>query len=187
MFVHFYIEGKRVQGIGYRAHLAMLALTSGVERLYAKNLPPAKGIQKVAVYAGARSRKTIALFYQSVKEEIPENAIDVHITNLEPYNSKIIVPPVMHFVSTLTAGELEKGISAIGGVKEEAGRGLNALSKDVRSLSKDVRKGFKNLPSKLTESLVKGLAPKFGQSIVDSLIEAGMIEKKKEAKQRKQA
>lgn len=168
--VQFYIEGKRVQGIGYRAHLAMLALISGVERLYAENLPKERGKETVVVYAGARDRKKINLFCERVREKIPEGAVDVYVTQPKPYRSKILVPPVMSYVSTLTAGELTRGISSIRGLRDEAVQGFN-------SLSKDVRKGFDTLPSKLTRSLVKELVPKFGQAIVDSLVQAGIIRK----------
>lgn len=168
--VQFYVEGQKVQGIGYRAHLAMLALISGVERLYAENLPPENDLQKVVVYAGARSKRKVNRFYESVKEKIPAGAIGVRVTKPAPYHSKIEVPPVLSYVNTLTAGELEKGISSISALRDAAVAGFDNLSKDINT-------GFDALPSRLAESLTKELVPKFGEGVVDALVRAGIVKK----------
>lgn len=64
--VKFYVEGKKVHGVGYRAHLAMLALTSGIERVYAKNVTE-DGKEKILVYAAAGDREKVSAFHGPVR------------------------------------------------------------------------------------------------------------------------
>ncbi len=130
----------------------MLALTSGVERLYAENLPRKKGekLEQIAVYAGAGTRRNLNRFYQNVQDKIPEQARRVKITKPKDYHSLLIVPTVIEYVSTLTASELGKGISTIA------------------TLGKETRKGLVPLASE-----VNGLPPKIGDSVVEALKKSG--------------
>lgn len=159
--MQFYIEGKKTQGIGYRAHLGMLALISGIDRLYADNLPKEKGeeVEKVVVYAGANRRKDIKKFYENMRQNIPKAALVDNITEPKQYHSSIeSFPTVIEFVSTLTAQELAKGVTAITTLGEKA------------------EKGFMDLGNKLGT---------VGKQVIDALIEAGLItvkDKKEDSK-----
>ena len=129
----------------------MLALISGIDRLYADNLQKEKGeqLEKVVVYAGAKRRKNIDKFYENVRQNIPKVAIVDKITEPKPYHSSIeSFPTVIEFVSTLTAQELAKGVSAITTLGEKA------------------EKGFEDLGNKLGT---------VGKQVIDALIEAGLI------------
>ena len=78
--VHFQIIGKKTQGIGYRAHIASLAITSGVEFLYVENLPKTKpkNLERVDVYAGSSqiNQDILVKFYEKIKKNIPKEALE---------------------------------------------------------------------------------------------------------------
>lgn len=167
--IHFVIEGRKTQGVGYRTNLAMLALTSGVERLYAENQPKQRGkrTERVAVYAGAQTRRELKKFYERVRLKIPEGARGVKFTRPEPYHSEIVLPTVSEYVSTLTAGELSKGIDVIAALGKEARLGFSRLGVAVGKLDTNLRSQLEELP------------PKMGNSLVSSLVDAGIIQNSK--------
>jgi hypothetical protein len=112
------------------------------------------------VYAGAETKGELNKFYERVREKIPEGARGVKFTPPKPYNSQIVLPTVSEFVSTLTAGELGKGIDVIAG------------------LGKEVKLGFAHLGTKLD-----GLPPKMGESVINALKELGYIQETKKEEQ----
>lgn len=114
------------------------------------------------VYAGAKTKRELNKFYERVRERIPEGARGVKFSPPEPYHSQLVLPTVGDFVSTLTAGELGKGIDVIAG------------------LGKEVKLGFAHLGTKLD-----GLPPKMGESLVSALMKSGYIPDKKEEAQQK--
>ena len=154
--VLFYIDGRKAHGIGYRVHLVTLALECGLQRFYAKNLPPERGRQKISVYAGG-SKERIDEFYERVKSEIPKKARDVKFTEPELYHSKIVVPTIERFVSTLNMEELSVGVTAISGLRAAATRGFGNLSKQVEKLD-DISRGIDNLPDRLAEGIARKLS-----------------------------
>ena len=147
--IHFQIVGKKTQGIGYRAHIASLAITSGVEFLYVENLPKTKpkNLERVDVYAGSSltTQETLDKFYQKIKKNIPKEAKEVRITSMKVYHSAITIPPVRDFVALLTAGQLSKGIKYIENSGEESKLGFSKLQKGVGQLDKDINKGFNSV------------------------------------------
>jgi hypothetical protein len=165
--VRFYIDGKKTQGIGYRVHIASLAIISGVERLYAENLPIEGGREKVAVYASAKSRKKLDLFYQRVKQKIPPAAVDVSFSKLEPYHSEVTIPPVNDFVALLNVNQLTEGIATIRELQVGAIDGFKALGEELGGLHDDLKTGLKSIPRQI------------GSSVVTALTESGVIEKKR--------
>jgi len=146
--VHFQIIGKKTQGIGYRAHIASIAITSGIEYLYVENLPKSKArkLEKVAVYAGSiEKNEKLKKFYDRITQSIPEEAIDVKITPMRPYHSLITIPPVRDFFALLTAGQLSKGIKYIEDSGNQSKEGFSNLQTGVRKLDEDLNKGFQNV------------------------------------------
>lgn len=151
--VQFYIEGRKTHGVGYRVHIATLALLTGVNRLYAENVPKEAGDkkEKVVVYAGASSQKRLDDFYQMLKKKIPEKASkDISISEPTRYHSDIIIPSVERFVSFLTAGELTKGIGAIEGLGKEARAGFRVIASQLGTLDEDMK-------TKLPEAIARVL------------------------------
>ena len=166
--VKFYIDGKKTQGIGYRVHIASLAIISGVERLYAENLPPEGGREKLVVYASAKSKKKLNLFYQRVKDKIPPAAVDVSFSKLEPYHSEVTIPPVKDFVALLNVNQLTEGIATIRELQTGAINGFNSLGEELSGLHNDLKAGLKSIPEEI------------GTGVVNALTRSGIVEKKKE-------
>lgn len=165
--IRFYIDGKKTQGIGYRVHIASLAIISGVERLYAENLPIESGREKVVVYASAKSRRKLDLFYQRVKEKIPPAAVDVSFSELEPYHSEVTIPPVKDFVALLNVNQLTEGIATIRELQGGAIEGFKTLGDELGGLHDDLKMGLRDIPQQI------------GISVVAALTDSGVIEKKK--------
>lgn len=163
--IYFLIEGRKTQGVGYRTHLAMLALTSGVERLYAENQPKEKRgrTERVMVYAGADRSADLKRFYESVRTNVPEGARDVRLSPSKPYRSRLLLPTVSEYVSTLTAGELGKGIDVIAGLDKEARLGFVHLGAALTTLDANLK------------TQLEGLPPKIGKSVVSALVESGFL------------
>lgn len=172
--IRFEIEGRKTQGVGYRTNLAMLALTSGVERLYAENQPKQRGkrTQRVVVYAGADGKEELEKFYQRVRQKIPEGARDVKFTLPKPYHSELVLPTVSEYVSALTAGELSKGIDVIASLGKEARLGFARLGIAVGNLDTNLK------------TQLEGLPPKMGKSVVSALIDAKIVPDPKKSNQK---
>jgi hypothetical protein len=147
----------------------MLALTSGVERLYAENQPKErrKRTEKVMVYAGADRKGDLKKFYERVREKIPEGARGVKFTTPKPYHSQLVIPTVIEYVSMLTADELGKGIDVIAGLGKEARLGFMHLEGNLADLNTNLATQLDSLP------------PKIGKSVVSALMESGFVPDKK--------
>ena len=148
--IRFQIFGKKTQGIGYRAHIASIAITSGVKFLHVENLPKTRRdkLERVDVYAGAsRQRNALKTFYGRVRSNIPEEAKDVKFTAMKIYHSAITIPTVKDFVALLTAGQLSKGIKYIEDSGNQSKIGFQNLQKGISNLNTDINKGFGNVVS----------------------------------------
>jgi len=77
--VRILIEGKKVQGVGYRMFLLERALLKGIGRLYARNIDE----NKVELLVSDEEPK-VNDFYEAISSEKPK---DAEVTNIkkEPY------------------------------------------------------------------------------------------------------
>ncbi len=152
----------------------MLALTSGVERSYGENEPKDKHkrIERVTVYAGSDRKDDLKKFYENVRAKVPEEARGVKLTASKPYYSELVLPTVIEYVSTLTAGELGKGIDVIARLGKEARLGFAHLGGSLTTLDANLK------------AQLDGLPPKIGKSVVGALMESGLIPDKKNEEQK---
>lgn len=159
--VSFRIVGTKTQGIGYRAHIASLAITSGVEFLYVENIPKAGKFERVDIYAGSSEGKEEVLgkFYEKIKKNIPKDAKVSKITPMKNYHSEVTIPLVRDFVALLTAGELSKGIKYISDSGQQAKEGFSnlqigveKLDAGVGKLNTNINKGFRSVVKELRKS-----------------------------------
>lgn len=97
------IEGKSVQGIGYRMFLLEKALLQGIEKFYAQNVDRNKVELSVSDEEGK-----INGFYKVISLEKPKNA-RVSGMRKEPYEGDVLIPPIDRYLQFLTLEQLSRG------------------------------------------------------------------------------
>jgi len=110
--VRILIEGKRVQGVGYRIFLLEKALLKGIGRLYARNIDE----NRVELLVSDEEPK-VNDFYEVISSEKPK---DVEVANIrkEPYEDAVSIPPIDRYFQFLTLEQLGRGREEVVGLPE---------------------------------------------------------------------
>ncbi|MEM3572835.1 MAG: acylphosphatase [Nitrososphaeria archaeon] len=116
------IEGKKVQGIGYRLFLLEKAMESGIEKIYARNIDN----NKIELLVSDEEDK-VKSFYQKISAEFPKEA-EVKNIKEEPYDGKVPIPSIDRYFHFLTLEQLIRG-------REEVIRIPEALDKTLKPIS----------------------------------------------------
>jgi acylphosphatase len=110
--VRILIEGKKVQGIGYRMFLLERALLKSIGRLYVRNIDE----DKVELLVSDEESK-VNDFYEVISKERPKDAEVANIEK-EPYEDAISIPPIDRYFQFLTLEQLSRGREEVVGLPE---------------------------------------------------------------------
>lgn len=101
--VRILMEGKKVQGVGYRIFLLEKALESGIDRIYARNINEDK-----MEFLVSDEEDKVNRFYEIVIREKPKDAVVKNIKK-EPYDGKVPIPSIDRYFQFLTLEQLSRG------------------------------------------------------------------------------
>jgi acylphosphatase len=110
--VKILIEGKKVQGIGYRMFLLERALLKGIGRLYARNIDE----NKVELLVSDEEPK-VNDFYEVISSEKPKDA-DVANIKKEPYEDAISIPSIDRYFQFLILEQVGREREEVVGLPE---------------------------------------------------------------------
>lgn len=156
VLVRILIEGKKVQGIGYRIFLLEKALENGIEKIYARNVNK----DKVELFVSDEEDK-VNKFYEVIGKERPEYAS----VKKEPYENKIPIPTIDRYFQFLTLEQLSRGREEGIKLPEIVGKALDPIASALRGMDQKFDKvvdrfGLFAMYAKGMNSKLKGMDKK---------------------------
>ncbi len=126
--VRILIEGKKVQGVGYRLFLLEKAMETGIEKIYARNIDR----NKVELLVSDEEEK-VESFYQKISSEVPKEA-KVESIKKEPYDGKTPIPSIDRYFHFLTLEQLSRGREEVVKLPAAVDKALKPISSSLAGL-----------------------------------------------------